>query len=305
MLPTLSVIVPVYKAESYLRRCVDSILNQPYEPFELLLIDDGSPDGSGEICDRYAQKDRRVHVIHQKNAGVSSARNAGLEHASGEWITFIDADDYLSGDYFSVLKEAQADILFQGWKTFGDYCDYTEPMEEGLLATPEKIRNFLTQHLDTLFMRTPWGKFYRKTLIGTSRFDTRLIIGEDTVFLFDYLKKCSSIQISRQAEYMYLLRFNDRRRDMPPQETVAQFHAIYHAYRQLHVEAPNFLKQVLLYYFSLCNHRTNRKKLFLWFDDPVIQQARREIQGQMTPKEKRKYAWKHFLASLRRTLASH
>ena len=94
--PKISVIVPVYKAESYLRCCVDSLLAQTFRDFEILLIDDGSPDKSGEICDEYARKDGRIKALHKKNEGVSSARNAGIEHAQGEWITFVDADDYSS-----------------------------------------------------------------------------------------------------------------------------------------------------------------------------------------------------------------
>ena len=89
----VSIIVPIYKVESYLPKCIDSILVQTYTDFELILVDDGSPDNCGIICDAYAEKDKRVRVIHQKNAGVSAARNAGIEAAKGEYISFIDGDD--------------------------------------------------------------------------------------------------------------------------------------------------------------------------------------------------------------------
>lgn len=95
MSPSISIIVPVYKAEAYLHRCVDSLLAQTFTDFEVLLIDDGSPDRSGEICDAYAKKDARVRVFHQPNGGVSVARQRGVENAKGEWITFVDADDCL------------------------------------------------------------------------------------------------------------------------------------------------------------------------------------------------------------------
>lgn len=95
MSSSISIIVPVYKAEAYLHRCVDSLLAQAFTDFEVLLIDDGSPDRSGEICDDYARKDARVRVFHQTNGGVSVARQRGVENANGEWITFVDADDYL------------------------------------------------------------------------------------------------------------------------------------------------------------------------------------------------------------------
>ena len=91
--PTISVIVPVYKVEKYIRCCLDSIVTQTFADWECILIDDGSPDNSGKICDEYAEKDGRFRVIHQKNAGVSAARNAGLNVAKGAWITFVDSDD--------------------------------------------------------------------------------------------------------------------------------------------------------------------------------------------------------------------
>ena len=96
----ISIIVPVYNAEKTIRQCVDSILNQEYKYLELILVDDGSKDGSPAICDEYAGKDKRVKVFHKENGGVSSARNLGLNHAQGGWITFVDSDDYIDPDYF-------------------------------------------------------------------------------------------------------------------------------------------------------------------------------------------------------------
>ena len=97
--PLISVIVPIYKAEKYLHRCVDSLLAQTFQDFEVLLVDDGSPDRSGEICDEYAKKDSRVRVFHKENGGVGSARNLGLKASKGEWIAFLDSDDTFKKDY--------------------------------------------------------------------------------------------------------------------------------------------------------------------------------------------------------------
>ena len=107
----ISIIVPIYKAEQYIHRCIDSILSQSYTDFELLLIDDGSPDGCGAICDEYVAKDSRVRVFHKENGGVSSARNLGLEKAVGKWISFIDADDYISQDFFDLEGSDYADVI--------------------------------------------------------------------------------------------------------------------------------------------------------------------------------------------------
>ena len=103
--PLISVIVPVYNVERYLPRCIESILKQTYTNFELILVDDGTPDRSGIICDRYAEKDSRIRVIHKENGGVSTARNAGIDAAKGEWITFVDSDDWVSVKYLELLAE--------------------------------------------------------------------------------------------------------------------------------------------------------------------------------------------------------
>ena len=115
-MPEISVIIPVYKAENYLCHCIDSILGQSFVDFELILVDDGSPDGSGAICDEYAKKDDRIRVIHQKNRGVSSARNAGLDAARGNWVTFIDSDDYVKKEFLEHLYECEYDLIIGGYE---------------------------------------------------------------------------------------------------------------------------------------------------------------------------------------------
>ena len=108
-MPKVSVIVPVYKVEKYLQRCLDSLLNQTFVDFDLILIDDGSPDKCGGICEQYADSDKRVHVIHQKNGGLSAARNSGIEwsiaHSGSQWITFVDSDDWVHPQYLNILYE--------------------------------------------------------------------------------------------------------------------------------------------------------------------------------------------------------
>ena len=124
-MPTISVIVPVYKVEPYIRQCVESVLGQTYSNFELILVDDGSPDSCGSICDEYAEKDSRVRVVHQKNAGLSAARNAGLDIAKGEYVTFIDSDDFVREEYldslYNAAKNSECKISI---------CDYTISTDE-------------------------------------------------------------------------------------------------------------------------------------------------------------------------------
>ena len=128
---TISVIIPVYNVEKYLRRCIESILHQTYEDFELILVDDGSPDRCGEVCDDYSQKDQRVFVIHKKNGGLSDARNAGLDwifnYSDSQWITFVDSDDWVHQKYlevmYSVATEYHTSICSCGYKRVSGYAD--------------------------------------------------------------------------------------------------------------------------------------------------------------------------------------
>ena len=117
-MPKISVIVPVYNVEKYLRKCIESILNQTFREFELILVDDGSTDSSGKICDEYALKDSRIKVIHKENGGASSARNAGLDVAKGEYIGFVDSDDWIEmdmyGELYRLIKENNTDISVCG-----------------------------------------------------------------------------------------------------------------------------------------------------------------------------------------------
>lgn len=136
--PLISVIIPVYKVENYIRSCVDSILNQKLANFECILVDDGSPDNCPTICDEYAQNDRRIRVVHQENQGLSAARNAGMRMASGEWLAFVDSDDCVHPDYLSMLYETaqatDADIVCCSFFSIQDQ----ESMDEKWTYSPLK-----------------------------------------------------------------------------------------------------------------------------------------------------------------------
>ena len=120
----ISVVVPIYNVENYIKKCVDSILSQTYKNLEIILVDDGSPDNCPQICDEYAQKDNRIKVIHKENGGLSDARNAGIDISKGKFITFIDSDDYIEKDYVEVLynsiKENASDMAIGSHKAIYD-----------------------------------------------------------------------------------------------------------------------------------------------------------------------------------------
>lgn len=155
--PLVSVVVPVYRAEQYLETCVDSLLQQSYQALEIILVDDGSPDSCGELCDRYAEQDSRVKVIHQSNRGVSAARNAGVQLASGAYIAFVDADDWVDPQYIAHMAECaerqNADLVVCRCET-----EVTNVTGEIKLSREEAVRALLYQKW---FDTAPWSKLYR------------------------------------------------------------------------------------------------------------------------------------------------
>lgn len=202
--PLLSVIVPVYKVEEYLDECIRSIVSQTYENLELLLVDDGSPDRSGEICDAWAAKDSRVRVIHKENAGAGAARNAALDAAKGELIGFVDSDDYISPQMYehlySMLDET-TDIA---------ECGYVS-VTEGGTSFPElsqKVSRYTPQeamacHIaDTCFRQLIWNKLYRRGVIGNIRFPEQTVI-DDEFFTYQVLGNARRLKRTESICYAY------------------------------------------------------------------------------------------------------
>lgn len=206
--PKISVIVPVYNAEKYLRRCIDSILAQTYKDFELLLIDDGSKDSSGAICDEYASKDSRVRVFHKQNGGVSSARNLGLKIACGEFVTFCDSDDYVEVDYLRyIFTDCEYDMSGVSMKAISSEIFWTLP---DLSSNGNKnIINSILGVYDDGFRRVI-GKLFKLRIIRANdiSFETDIKWGEDSLFVLDFLKCCNSIRFLSTALYNYNLSEN-------------------------------------------------------------------------------------------------
>lgn len=205
----ISVIVPVYNVEQYLSDCIRSILCQTYKDFELILVDDGSPDRSGEICDRYAEQDARIRVIHQPNGGVSRARNVGLDHARGEWVCFIDADDLVLKHYleaFDMSRHSDSDLIVQGMLglsrgRYGKLRKFDDKQE----LSEDDYLNFAF-----LNFCGPMCKLFRMDKIRRAkiRFPEGLPYGEDSIFFYSYLNSCSRISTVKEQMYVY-------RRDNP------------------------------------------------------------------------------------------
>lgn len=202
-----SVIIPVYKAEKTLRRCVDSLLNQNYSDMELILVNDGSPDGSGSICEEYADRYPCVVYIDKPNGGVSTARNAGLDAATGEYVLFVDSDDYVSEDYFRTLDNLAADrkddlLMFSYIVTDGKH---SQPKIAELFQADdaEKSVPMFSRMLYTKSINHPVTKRYIRRIIEDHhiRFPENLYIGEDKCFNLHYVMQCTSCLVSPETLY--------------------------------------------------------------------------------------------------------
>lgn len=196
MNPIFSVIVPVYKTEKYLDKCVTSILTQSFENLELILVDDGSPDNCPQLCDEYALRDKRVKVIHKENGGVSSARNVGIDAARGQFIWFVDSDDYIEEFALEKLYEEQN-------KEYADiYIFNVKNSNELFVGT---IDDFLRKYYFNYIVGfEPWNKLYRTSVIKNNRlyFDIQETIGEDLLFNLSYYKAVYSVSCEVQFYYI-------------------------------------------------------------------------------------------------------
>ena len=206
----ISVIVPVYNVEQYLERCVDSIINQTYKNLEIILVNDGSTDNSGQLCDELAKKDDRIRVIHKKNGGLSDARNVGIDEAEAELVGFIDSDDYIDEDMYEVLinnlKAANADLSM-----CGHYDVYNNVPESQVsdkktweLSPQEAIKMVMEAKILSV---TAVNKLYKKSLFSELKFEIEKI-AEDAFIMIKLLDKCNKIVATNEKKYYYVHREN-------------------------------------------------------------------------------------------------
>ncbi len=208
---SISVIVPVYKVEEYIHDCVDSILAQTFRDFELILVDDGSPDNCGKICDEYARLDDRIIVIHQENKGISGARNAGLDIAAGNFVTFIDSDDVVNPRYLNVLLDAMTedvDITVCKFLHFDNSSELDMHRERrNATYTCYDSGSIVTALFNGIISIGAWGKLYRMDIIGNSRFPVGKV-HEDTVFTPTVCYAAKKTVYLDQALYCYRVHHN-------------------------------------------------------------------------------------------------
>lgn len=204
--PLVSIIIPVYKVEKYVSKCIESIQAQTYPHWELLLINDGSPDGSGHICDEYSQQDSRIRVFHKENGGVSSARNLGLDNVQGDYVMFVDADDWLSDKCLEVcvneMVTHQLDALHFGVSML--FLD----KKISLLKSPTKVMDGLQLVKNNNFNPGAAGVVYRFDLIKKHgvKYPLALKIAEDQIFVLTFLKHAQRVKYIAEEFYFYYQR---------------------------------------------------------------------------------------------------
>lgn len=208
-MPKISVIVPVYNTEKYLHRCIDSILAQTFTDFELLLINDGSKDNSGKICDEYAAKDPRIRVFHKENGGASSARNLGLDNAKGEWLTFVDSDDYIFENYlqnYICQISENVDIICQGME-FDKLFSEKHPIKHMGTTYKGNIQKGIEELYKSPMPGSLCNKCFKTKIINEQhlRFNTNITFREDEIFVLNYSKYCTYMLSSRERGYFYYL----------------------------------------------------------------------------------------------------
>lgn len=211
MNPTVSIIVPVYNAEKFLRRCVDSILSQEYTDFELLLVDDGSADGSGAICDEYKEADSRVRVVHKENKGVSDSRNRAIDMARGTWLQFLDSDDWMTPDSTKLLVRAATEhgcdlVIADFYRVIGERLSLKGDIEEEGVLTQEEFAAHMMENPADFYYGVLWNKLYRRDIVEAHRLrmDTNINWCEDFMFNLEYIRHARRVYALHAPIYYYV-----------------------------------------------------------------------------------------------------
>ena len=203
----VSVIIPAYNVEQYVERCVYSVTKQTYRNLEIILVDDGSTDCTGIICDKLAKEDNRISVIHKTNGGLSDARNAGIDVSRGEYISFVDSDDYIASDMLEHMMNAMCKtdismVVVGFWKQSGDAREYCGPNTERVVSSEEALKDIYIGHE---IYPASWNKLYRRALFNNNRFAVGMI-NEDSEIITKLLVECKRVALVSKPLYIYMIR---------------------------------------------------------------------------------------------------
>lgn len=255
MKPKVSIIVPIYKVEKYIYKCIDSILGQTLTEFELILVNDGSPDRCGEICDEYSKKDNRIKVIHKNNGGVSSARNIGIDRACGKYIGFVDPDDYIDINMYEILyksaRKNNAEIVISSFSFIRDFKE-----EKQDLSNDELIFNkyeAITKYFDIVYpfnFSFMCNKLIKRELFDDIRFNTNILVQEDTEIMIKIYNRSKNIAYIGQTLYFYQLRDDSATSNSISKGKITTEQAFFNIYEYIKENLSQFNSKALLKYIS-------------------------------------------------------
>lgn len=205
-LEKISIIVPIYNAEKKLQRCIESILNQSYKNLEIILVNDGSNDNSINICEQYKLKDNRIIVIDKENAGVSAARNSGLDIATGKYVQFVDSDDYIKTNMcehlINTISKNDADVVICGYDKVRKGKIKSKFIEDTTVSEMHSFRDTFNKVFKGALFNVPWNKLYKREKIN-NYFKKNLSIGEDLLFNLKYFSNCNKFEVTKKCLYCY------------------------------------------------------------------------------------------------------
>lgn len=260
----ISVIVPIYRVEDYLHRCIDSIINQTYTNLEIILVDDGSPDNCPMICDEYAEKDSRIRVVHKKNGGLSDARNAGLGIATGEYIAFVDSDDWVHKDMYKVLhdtmKKNNADIVECGILSTYEYIDdkKIDNIRIQSYSKSDSIGALITQEI----RQTVWNKLYKREVINNILFDIGKL-HEDEFWTYKILDRSNNLIRIDNKMYYYFQRENSIMSNSYSIKRLDALEARYKRYLFIKDKYPKYTDKARLDLFYICLFYLQKSLIYL------------------------------------------
>lgn len=288
--PKISVIIPVYNAEATLRRCVDSVLSQTFTDFECLLINDGSKDRSGDICDEYAAKDSRVRVFHKENGGVSSARNVGLDNLRGEWVTFVDSDDWLTSSSFdgiNVFDEIDL-VVMPYYEHYNSSMLSPFRLKAEVLNNKSQLKDFYAEYITTGLLKCVCGKIYKASILDDIRFNERIILGEDTLFFLNAFVKVNSLRIIPEPCYVYRLLPPTGKYKQDVSNSIYTMRMLFEAYEQNGIVVPEFEKQIFLDCKSVCQDQLDTDPQS-WYENEYVSSRFKRIRRVLSLEYKLRY----------------
>lgn len=286
----ISIIIPVFNSKDTIERCIDSIIYHNKSEYEIILVDDGSTDGSGELCEKIAKRDSKVKIFHQKNKGASVARNLGLSYAQGDLITFIDSDDYVQPNYFPEFISEEADLYVQNRIILNNSIyDGLEEELQSQFVYRDCMDSFCKQYLHFEVFRSPCCKFYKNEIIKTNNisFHPEFRLGEDTLFNLEYMKYVKNIYVLNTSKYVYVKPqgcWEAKYYNIHIKEALKYLDAFWKAYKEMSYKNVELLKIVYELYQRVIFHGQGNKGVYLikrliWSKTGAIMQIEKEIRG--------------------------